>query len=155
MGKDYINPPSREDFEYFKDFSNLQIVILCEFELLRTDKRFKPDDPKQLLNRYIVNWKKNEFKELSTQERSSFQVDLQRILPFIWSKVFPEFSDKNHLNVFKNELTEDELKKIDEIISNLMKDWEEKFSTYETMNWITDKEITMKWDSSKDQYVEV
>ena len=59
MGKDYINPPSREDFEYFKDFSNLQIVILCEFELLRTDKRFKPDDPKQLLNRYIVNWKKN------------------------------------------------------------------------------------------------
>jgi len=116
MGKDYINPPSREDFEYFKDFSNLQIVILCEFELLRTDKRFKPDDPKQLLNRYIVNWKKNEFKELSTQERSSFQVDLQRILPFIWSKVFPEFSDKNHLNVFKNELTEDELKKLDEII---------------------------------------
>jgi len=155
MGKDYINPPSREDFEYFKDFSNLQIVILSEFELLRTDKRFKPDDPKQLLNRYIVNWKKNEFKELSTQERSSFQVDLQRILPFIWSKVFPEFSDKNHLNVFKNELTEDELKKLDEIISNLMKDWEEKFSTYKTMNWITDKEITMKWDSSKDQYVEV
>mgnify|MGYP003337635257 CR=1 FL=1 len=66
MGKDYINPPSREDFEYFKDFSNLQIVILCEFELLRTDKRFKPDDPKQLLNKYIVNWKKNEFKELKT-----------------------------------------------------------------------------------------
>jgi hypothetical protein len=52
-------------------------------------------------------------------------------------------------------LTEDELKKLDEIISNLMKDWEEKFSTYETMNWITDKEITMKWDSSKDQYVEI
>ena len=76
-------------------------------------------------------------------------------IPFIWSKVFPEFSDKNHLNVFKNELTEDELKKLDEIISNLMKDWEEKFSTYKTMNWITDKEITMKWDSSKDQYVEV
>ena len=107
------------------------------------------------MNRYIVNWKKNEFKELSTQERSSFQVDLQRILPFIWSKVFPEFSDKNHLNVFKNELTEDELKKLDEILSNFMKDWEEKFSTYKTMNWITDKEITMKWDSSKDQYVEV
>ena len=36
-----------------------------------------------------------------------------------------------------------------------MKDWEEKFSTYKTMNSITDKEITMKWDSSKDQYVEV
>jgi hypothetical protein len=62
--------------------------------------------------------------ERSGRERSSFQVDLQRILPFIWSKVFPEFSDKNHLNVFKNELTEDELKKLDEIISNLMKDWE-------------------------------
>ncbi|MDC0380760.1 hypothetical protein OAM52_03715, partial [Flavobacteriaceae bacterium] len=99
--------------------------------------------------------KKNEFKELGTQERSSFQVDLQRILPFIWSKVFPEFSEKNHLNVFKDELTKDELKNLDEIISHLMKDWEEKFSIYKTMNWITDKEITMKWDSSKDQYIEV
>ena len=67
-----------------------------------------------------------------------------------------EFSDKNHLNVFKNELTEDELKKLDEIISNLMKDWEILILiTYKTMNWITDKEITMKWDSSKDQYVEI
>ena len=53
-----------------------------------------------------------------------------------------KFIDKNHLNVFKNELTEDELKKLDEIISNLMKDWEEEISKNHELDY--DKEITMK-----------
>ena len=38
--KKYNNPPEKSDFEYFQNFSDFQIVVLCEFELLRKNKKF-------------------------------------------------------------------------------------------------------------------
>lgn len=38
--KKYLNPPKREDFEYFTDFTDFQIVMLCEMELLRKNKKY-------------------------------------------------------------------------------------------------------------------
>jgi len=74
--KKYNNPPEKSDFEYFQNFSDFQIVVLCEFELLRKNKKFTRTvgpNPNQLLNDFIINWKENEFKEVSFRDRSSFQ----------------------------------------------------------------------------------
>ena len=93
--KKYINPPNRSEFEFFTEFSNFQFVALCKLELLRNDNKFRRNDgpnPQQLLNDFINNWKEKEFTEFSFRERGSFQLDLQKIIPFKW-KSFGDMAD--------------------------------------------------------------
>lgn len=91
------------EFEFFTEFSNFQIVALCKLELLRNDNKFRRNDgpnPQQLLNDFINNWKEKEFTEFSFRERGSFQLDLQKIIPFKW-KSFGDMAEKNIFQLLK------------------------------------------------------
>ena len=155
--KKYNNPPEKSDFEYFQNFSDFQIVVLCEFELLRKNKKFKRTDgpnPNQLLNNFIINWKENEFKEVSFRDRSSFQVDIQKIIPFLWT-VFGDMSDKNHLHIFKDRLTDEESNRLQKILMDLQIKWEKDFMEYKSISILTDEEIIVRWSEEKGMYEEI
>lgn len=155
--KKYLNPPKREDFEYFTDFTDFQIVMLCEMELLRKNKKYLRSDgpnPNQLLNDFINNWKEREFNNIPFRDRGSFQVDIQKIIPFNW-KVFDDMADKNHLEVFKNNLSDDELKKIELIFSELDEKWEKNFKEYKSISILTDEEMIVRWNDEKGCYEEI
>jgi len=155
--KKYNNPPKKSDFEYFQNFSDFQIVVLCEFELLRKNKKFTRTDgpnPNQLLNDFINNWKEKEFKEVSFRDRSSFQVDIQKIIPFLWT-VFGDMSDKNHLQIFKDRLTDEETKKLENIIMDLQNKWEKDFMEYKSISILTDEEMIVRWNEEKGMYEEI
>jgi hypothetical protein len=156
--KKYNNPPEKSDFEYFQNFSDFQIVVLCEFELLRKNKKFTRADidqnPNQLLNNFIINWKENEFKEVSFRDRSSFQVDIQKIIPFLWT-VFGDMSDKNHLHIFKDRLTDEESNRLQKILMDLQIKWEKDFMEYKSISILTDEEIIVRWSEEKGMYEEI
>ena len=156
--KKYNNPPEKSDFEYFQNFSDFQIVVLCEFELLRKNKKFTRADidqnPNQLLNDFINNWKENEFKEVSFRDRSSFQVDIQKIIPFLWT-VFGDMSDKNHLHIFKDRLTDEESNRLQKILMDLQIKWEKDFMEYKSISILTDEEIIVRWSEEKGMYEEI
>jgi len=155
--KKYNNPPEKCDFEYFQNFSDFQIVVLCEFELLRKNKKFKRTDgpnPNQLLNNFIINWEENEFKEVSFRDRSSFQVDIQKIIPFLWT-VFGDMSDKNHLHIFKDRLTDEESNRLQKILMDLQIKWEKDFMEYKSISILTDEEIIVRWSEEKGMYEEI
>jgi len=155
--KKYNNPPKKSDFEYFQNFSDFQIVVLCELELLRKNKKFTRTDgpnPNQLLNDFINNWKEKEFKEVSFRDRSSFQVDIQKIIPFLWT-VFGDMSDKNHLQIFKDRLTDEETKKLENIIMDLQNKWEKDFMEYKSISILTDEEMIVRWNEEKGMYEEI
>jgi len=44
----YTKSPKKSDLKYFSNFSNFQIVMLCEFEILTKDPKFGPWDQKHL-----------------------------------------------------------------------------------------------------------
>ena len=156
--KKYILPPKREDFEYFKDFTDFQIVVLCEMELLRKNKKYTRSDlgpnPNQLLINFINNWKEKEFQNIPFRDRASFQVDIQKIIPFNWL-TFDDMADKNHLEIFKNNLVEKELNKINLIFSELDKMWEKDFKEYKSISILTDEKIIVKWNEGKGVYDEI
>ena len=155
--KKYNNPPEKSDFEYFQNFSDFQIVVLCEFELLRKNKKFTRTDgpnPNQLLNDFINNWKEREFKEVSFRDRSSFQVDIQKIIPFLWT-VFGDMSDKNHLQIFKDRLTDEEVKKLENILMDLQNKWEKDYMEYKSISILTDEEMIVRWSEEKGMYEEI
>lgn len=155
--KKYLNPPKREDFECFTDFTDFQIVMLCEMELLRKNKKFTRLDgpnPNQLLNDFINNWKESEFNNIPFRDRASFQVDIQKIIPYNWS-AFDEMSNKNHLEIFKNKLSEDELKKMDLIFSELDQKWEKDYREYKSISFLTDKEMVVRWNNERGMYDEI
>lgn len=157
MGKKYLSPPIREDFDYFTDFSDFQIVALCEMELLRDNKKFKRSDgtnPNQLLIDFINTWKEKEFTDVPFKDRASFQVDIQKIIPFKW-KIFGDMANKNHLEVFKNKLTDNELSNLESIFSQLEKMWEKGFKEYKSISILTDEEILVKWNEEKGMYDEI
>ena len=153
----YLNPPKREDFEYFTDFTDFQIVMLCEMELLRKNKKYTRSDgpnPNQLLNDFINNWKESEFKNIPFKDRASFQVDIQKIIPYNWS-AFDDMADKDHLGVFKNSLSEDELEKMDLIFSELDQKWEKDYKEYKSISILTDEEMIVRWNNEKGMYDEI
>lgn len=155
--KKYLNPPKREDFEYFTDFTDFQIVMLCEMELLRKNKKYtRSDGPnaKQLLNDFINNWIESEFNNIPFRDRASFQVDIQKIIPYNWS-AFDDMADKNHLGVFKNGLSEDELKKMDLIFRELDLKWEKDYKEYKSISILTDEEMIVRWNYEKGMYDEI
>lgn len=157
MSKKYQSPPKRSDFEYFMEFSDLQIVILCELELLRNDKKFRRSDgpnPQQLLNNFIINWRDNEFPEISFHDKSSFQVDLQKIIPFKWS-AFGDMADKNHLPVFKDNLCNEDLAVIDSLFAELNNQWEKDYREYKSISILTDEEMVVKWNHDLHSYEEI
>ena len=155
MSKQYLSPPSRSDFEYFNNFSDFQIVVLCELELLRSDKKFKMDGPRDLLNKFIISWRDNEFSEISFRDKSSFSVDIQKIIPFKWCGAFKEMANKNHLHIFKDKLSDSELQQIDNLISDVYSKWSKDFRRFTTMDWLNDKEMVLEWDDSKSEYVKI
>ena len=153
----YLNPPKREDFEYFTDFTDFQIVMLCEMELLRKNEKYTRSDgpnPNQLLNDFINNWKESEFNNIPFRDRASFQVDIQKIIPYNWS-AFDDMSNKNHLEIFKNKLSEDELKKMDLIFSELDQKWEKDYREYKSISFLTDKEMVVRWNNERGMYDEI
>ena len=155
--KKYLNPPKREDFEYFTDFTDFQIVMLCEMELLRKNKKYtRSDGPnaKQLLNDFINNWIESEFNNIPFRDRASFQVDIQKIIPYNWL-AFDDMADKNHLGVFKNGLSEDELKKMDLIFLELDLKWEKDYKEYKSISILTDEEMIVRWNYEKGMYDEI
>ena len=157
MSKKYQNPPKRSDFEYFKEFSDLQIVILCELELLRNDKKFRRSDgpnPEQLLNNFIINWRDNEFPDISFRDKSSFQVDLQKIIPFKWS-AFGDMADKDHLPVFKDNLSNEDLSVMDALFAELHSQWEKDCREYKSISILTDEEMVVRWNDNLHSYEEI
>lgn len=157
MSKKYQNPPKRSDFEYFKDFSDLQIVILCELELLRNSKKFRRNDgpnPQQLLNNFIINWRDKEFPDIPFRDKSSFQVDLQKIIPFKWSG-FGDMADKDHLPIFKENLGMEDLAAIDSLFAELNNQWENGYREYKSISILTDEEMVVKWNDDLHSYEEI
>lgn len=155
--KKYINPPNRSEFEFFTKFSNFQIVALCKLELLRNDNKFRRNDgpnPQQLLNDFINNWKEKEFTEFSFRERGSFQLDLQKIIPFKW-KSFGDMADKNHLPTFEDQLTNEELRKLDELLSDLEKKWSKDYREFKSISILTDEEMIVRWNDDIEKYEEI
>jgi len=156
--KKYTLPPKKEDLIYLKDLTDFQIVVLCEMELLKKNKKYSRSDgpdPNQLLLDFINDWKEKEFQNVPFM--SSFhidiQIDIQKIIPFLWT-VFGDMADKNHLEIFKNNLEEQELNKIALIFSKLDKMWEKDFKEYDSVNYTTGEKIIVKWNEEKGVYDE-
>ena len=152
----YTLPPKKEDLIYFKDLTDFQIVVLCEMELLKKNKKYSRGDgpnPNQLLFDFINDWKKKEFQNVPFSRMSSFQIDIQKIIPFLWT-VFGDMADKNHLEIFKNNIEEQELNKIALIFSKLDKMWEKDFKEYDSVNY-TGEKIIVKWNEEKGVYDEL
>lgn len=87
--KKYTLPQKKEDLIYFKDLTDFQIVVLCEMELLKKNKKYSRSDgpnPNQLLLDFINDWKEKEFQNVPFSRMSSFQIDIQKIIPFSQSK---------------------------------------------------------------------
>lgn len=157
MKKKYNSPPKREDFEYFNNLSDYQIVVLCEFELLRKNKKFTRTDgpnPQQLLNNFINNWKDDEFKDIPFSDRASFQIDIQKIIPFNWA-VFPEMANKNHLEIFKNKLNKDEVTKLEKLFTELNELWSKDYMEYKSISILTDQEMIVRWNDERNCYEEI
>lgn len=151
----YTLPPKKEDLIYFKDLTDFQIVVLCEMELLKKNKKYSRRDgpnPNQLLFDFINEWKEKEFPNVSFSWMSSFQIDIQKIIPFLWTDF--DMADKNHLEIFKNNLEEQELNKIALIFSKLDKMWEKDFKEYDSVNY-TGEKIIVKWNEEKGVYDEL
>ena len=154
----YSNPPNKNDFKHFQNLSNYQIVVLCEFELLKKNKKFTRTDgpnPNQLLNNFINNWIKNEFENLSFSDRADFQLDIQKIIPFNWASHFPEMADKNHLSIFKDQLDENESKNLNSLLEGLNEKWECDYREYKSVSILTDQEMIVKWNEEKGSYEEI
>ena len=161
----YTLPPKKEDLEYLKDLTDFQIVVLCEMELLKKNKKYSYSqnktsssgvdgpNPKQLLFDFINDWKEKEFQNISFSRMSNFQIDIQKILPFLWV-VFGDMADKNHLEVFKNNLEEQELNEISLIFSKLDKMWEKDFKEYNSVDYYG-KKFKVKWNEKKGDYDEL
>ena len=155
--KKYLNPPRREDFEYFKNFTDFQIVMLCEMELLRKNKKYLRSDgpnPNQLLIDFINNWKESEFNNIPFRDRASFQVDIQKIIPYNWS-VFDDMADKDHLSTFEDQLTNEESTKLDELLSDLEKKWSKDYREFKSISILTDEEMIVRWNDDIEKYEEI
>lgn len=105
----------------------------------------KGPNPQQLLNDFINNWKEKEFTEFSFRERGSFQLDLQKIIPFKW-KSFGDMADKNHLPTFEDQLTNEELRKLDGLLSDLEKKWSKDYREFKSISILTDEEMIVRWN---------
>ena len=52
----YTKPPKKSDLKYFSNFSNFQIVMLCEFEILTKDPKFGPWDQRTFVSKFKNDW---------------------------------------------------------------------------------------------------
>ena len=57
--------------------------------------------------------------------------------------------------IFKNNLVEKELNKINLIFSELDKMWEKDFKEYKSISILTDEKIIVKWNEGKGVYDEI
>ena len=64
-------------------------------------------------------------------------------------------ADKDHLGVFKNSLSEDELEKMDLIFSELDQKWEKDYKEYKSISILTDEEMIVRWNNEKGMYDEI
>ena len=79
---------------------------------------------------------------------------VQKIIPYNWS-AFDDMSNKNHLEIFKNKLSKDELKKMDLIFSELDQKWEKDYREYKSISFLTDKEMVVRWNNERGMYDEI
>jgi hypothetical protein len=157
----YSSTPKKDDFRYFQNFSDFEIVMLCEFKLLSKDPRFKPWGQNTFFNKFKNDWIKNRFQNIPFSDRSMFDVDIQKIIPFFWANTHDEYSRENHLNIFQEKLNDSEIKEIESLKKQLYSEWEKKFKSYRSTKTeflkdggYIDHEVTYVWDNSINQYVE-
>lgn len=156
----YKKPPKKSDLKYFSNFSNFQIVMLCEFEILTKDPKFGPWDQRTFVSKFKNDWIINQFKGVPISVRSLFQVDIQKIIPFLWSNTHEEYSKENHLHLFYNELSVEEIKEIDNVRMTIYSNWDEKFRKYNGTKTeflkdggYVEQDVVYQWDDILNQYV--
>ena len=157
----YVNTPKKEDFKYFQNFSDFEIVVLCEFKLLSKDLRFAPWDQNTFFNKFKNDWIQNRFKDIPFSDRSMFEVDIQKIIPFFWANTHDEYSSENHLNIFQEKLNDTEIEEIENLKKQLYSEWEKKFKSYSSTKTeflkeggYVEHEVTYIWDDKLDKYIE-
>jgi len=82
------------------------------------------------VNKLKNDWIINQFKGVPISVRSLFGVDIQKIIPFHWSNTHEEYSKENHLHLFYNELSVEEIKEIDNIKKTVYSEWDENQNDY-------------------------
>ena len=135
--------------------------MLCEFKLLSKDLRFAPWDQKTFFNKFKNDWIQNRFKDIPFSDRSMFEVDIQKIIPFFWSNTHDEYSNENYLNIFYEKLNDIEIKEIENLKKQLYSEWEKKFKSYNSTKTeflkeggYVEHEVTYVWDDELNKYIE-
>jgi len=157
----YFELPKKKDFKYFQNFTDFEIVMLCEFKLLSKDPKFAPWSQRNFFNKFKNDWIKNRFPEIPFSDRSLFDVDIQRIIPFFWTNTHEEYSTANHLYIFKGKLDDIELEEIESLKIRLNTEWEGRFKSYNSMKTeflkeggYVEHEVTYIWDDKLYNYKE-
>lgn len=64
-------------------------------------------------------------------------------------------ADKNHLPTFEDQLTNEELRKLDGLLSDLEKKWSKDYREFKSISILTDEEMIVRWNDDIEKYEEI
>jgi len=154
----YNNPPKKSKLKFLSKASDFQIVVLCEYFLMSIDPKFQRWDQSKFYNKKKWAWINEELSDIPSSDRVLLDIDVKKIIPCIKAHVFDEYADKNHLHVFRKNLSEDQLGFVEKMKKELYAEWDTKFRKYKGTKTefkdgnAIDQEVTWEWDESINDY---